>query len=93
MQAIVEGKMDGSVWPAPDEMGTAAAKVAIAMAQCKPIDDKDTINNGVRDMPWVKTPIYYVDQASMADFVCKHDYWLSAGEVYKNAPGKKPTCK
>ena len=93
MQAIVDGKMDGSVWPAPDEMGTAAAKVAIAMAQCKPIDAKDTINNGVRDMPWVKTPIYYVDQASIADFVCKHDYWLSAGEVYKNAPGKKPTCK
>jgi D-xylose transport system substrate-binding protein len=93
MQAIVDGKMDGSVWPAPDEMGTAAAKVAIAMAQCKPIDAKDTINNGVRDMPWVKTPIYYVDQASIADFVCKHDYWLSAAEVYKNAPGKRPTCK
>jgi D-xylose transport system substrate-binding protein len=93
MQAIVDGKMHGSVWPAPDEMGTAAGKVAVAMAQCAPIDTKDTINNGVRDMPWVKTPIYYVDQASIADFVCKHDYWLSADEVYKNAPSKKPTCK
>ena len=30
MQAIVEGRMDGSVWPAPDEMGTAAGKVAVA---------------------------------------------------------------
>jgi D-xylose transport system substrate-binding protein len=93
MQAIVDGKMHGSVWPAPDEMGTAAAKVAVAMAQCAPIDTKDTINNGVRDMPWVKTPIYYVDQASIADFVCKHDYWLSADEVYKYAPSKKPSCK
>ena len=93
MQAIAEGRMDGSVWPAPDEMGTAAAKVAVAMAQCKPIEAKATINNGVRDMPWVKTPIYYVDQASMGDFVCSHSYWLSADDVYKNVPGKKPVCK
>jgi D-xylose transport system substrate-binding protein len=93
MQAIVEGRMDGSVWPAPDEMGTAAANVATAMAQCKPIESKDTINNGVRDMPWIKTPIYYVDQASIGDFVCTHDYWLAADDVYKNVPDKKPACK
>ena len=60
------------------------------MAQCQPIEAKDTINNGVRDMPWVKTPIYYVDQASIADFVCSHDYWLNIDEVYKNVPDKKP---
>jgi D-xylose transport system substrate-binding protein len=93
MQAIVEGKMDGSVWPAPDEMGAEAGKVAVALAQCKPIESADTINNGVRDMPWIKTPIYYVDQSTIADFVCKHDYWLSADEVYRNAPDKKPVCK
>jgi len=93
MQAIVEGKMDGSVWPAPDEMGAEAGKVAIALANCEPVVAKDTINNGVRDMPWVKTPIYYVDQSTIADFVCKHDYWLPADEVYKNAPDKKPTCQ
>jgi len=93
MQAIVDGKMDGSVWPAPDEMGIEAGKVAIALAECKPVEAAATINNGVRDMPWVKTPIYYVDQASIADFVCKHDYWLPADEVYKNAPDKKPICK
>ena len=93
MQAIVEGKMDGSVWPAPDEMGAEAGKVAIALAECKPVQAADTINNGVRDMPWVKTPIYYVDQTSIADFVCSHDYWLDIDEVYKNVPDKKPTCK
>ncbi|THD46306.1 MAG: D-xylose transporter subunit XylF [Bradyrhizobium sp.] len=92
MQAIVEGRMDGSVWPAPDEMGTAAGKVAVAMASCKPIESKDVINNGVRNMPWIKTPIYYVDQGSIADFVCKHSYWLSADDVYKNVPSKKPAC-
>jgi len=93
MQAIVEGRMDGSVWPAPDEMGTEAGKVAIALASCQPVETAYTVNNGVRDMPWVKTPIYYVDQSNIADFVCKHAYWLPADEVYANAPDKKPACQ
>ena len=92
-QAIVEGRMDGSVWPAPDEMGIAGAKVAIAMANCEDIETADTINNGVRDMPWVKTPIYYVGQADMAEFMCSHDYWLDIDEVYANVPDQKPTCQ
>jgi D-xylose transport system substrate-binding protein len=93
-QAIVEGRMDGSVWPAPDEMGIAGAKIAVALANCQTPDTKsDVVSNGVRDMPWVKTPIYYVDQAAMAEFVCTHDYWLDAKEVYKNVPDKRPTCK
>ena len=64
MQAIVEGSMDGSVWPAPDEMGAAGRQGrGRYWPQCKPVEATDTINNGVRDMPWVKTPIYYVDQS------------------------------
>ncbi|MEO6012883.1 MAG: substrate-binding domain-containing protein [Devosia sp.] len=93
MQAIVEGRMDGSVWPAPDEMGTEAGKVAVALAKCEKIDASATISNGIREMPWVKTPIYYVDQSNIAEFVCTHEYWLPADEVYKNVPDKKPVCK
>lgn len=92
-QAIAEGRMDGSVWPAPDEMGIAGAKAAIALANCRPFETADTVDNGVRKMPWIKTPIYYVSQAELADFVCKHDYWLPADEVYKNVPDRKPVCK
>ena len=93
MQAIVEGRMDGSVWPAPDEMGIAGCQGGGRNGPVPAGRGKDTINNGVRDMPWVKTPIYYVDQAAMAEFVCSHDYWLDIDEVYKNVPDKKPTCK
>jgi D-xylose transport system substrate-binding protein len=93
MQAIVEGRMDGSVWPAPDEMGTAAGEVAVALAKCEKVEASAIINNGVRDMPWVKTPIYYVDQSNIAEFVCSHDYWLPIDDVYKNVPDKKPVCK
>lgn len=92
-QAIVEGRMHGSVWPAPDEMGTAAARVAVALARCEAISAADVIDNGAGKIPWVKTPISYVDRDSISDFVCSHDFWLNADEVYKNVPDGKPTCK
>ena len=91
-QAIVEGRQYGTVWPAPDEMGAAAATVAVAMAQCKDIHATTTVDNGAGQIPWVKTPSYLVSRDEMADFVCKHPYWLKINEVYKNVPNQKPTC-
>lgn len=91
-QAIVEGRQAGSVWPAPDEMAINGAKAAIAMAECKPLDATATIDNGAGDIPWVKTPIYFVGAKEIDKFVCDHPYWLKIDEVYKNAPGKKPAC-
>ena len=92
-QAIVEGRQFGSLWPAPDEMAIAGANAAVAMAQCKDIGATTTADNGAGQIPWVKTPIYLVSQDKMADFVCKHPFWLNIDEVYKNVPDKKPTCK
>jgi D-xylose transport system substrate-binding protein len=92
-QAIVEGRQFGSLWPAPDEMAVAGANAAVAMAQCKDIGATTTADNGAGKIPWVKTPIYLVTKDDMADFVCKHPYWLNIDEVYKNVPDQKPTCK
>ena len=69
------------------------AKAAVAMAQCQNIGATTTADNGAGQVPWVKTPIYLVSQPEMGDFVCKHSFWLNIDEVYKNVPGKKPTCK
>jgi D-xylose transport system substrate-binding protein len=91
-QAIVEGRQFGSLWPAPDEMAIAGGKAAVAMAQCKDIGATTTADNGAGQIPWVKTPIYLVSQKDMADFVCKHPYWLNIDEVYKNVPDRKPKC-
>jgi D-xylose transport system substrate-binding protein len=92
-QAIVEGRQFGSLWPAPDEMAVAGANAAVAMAQCKDIGATTTTDNGAGQIPWVKTPIYLITQDEMADFVCKHSYWLNIDEVYKNVPDKKPSCE
>lgn len=91
-QAIVEGRQAGSVWPAPDEMAINGAKAAVAMAQCKPLTTSSTIDNGAGNIPWVKTPIYFVGVKEIDKFVCDHPYWLKADEVYKNAKTKKPAC-
>lgn len=91
-QAIVEGRMAGSVWPAPDEMAIAGARAAIAMANCEDMMVADAIDNGSGSIPWVKTPIYFVGRAEIDDFVCSHSFWLDIDEVYANAPDQKPTC-
>lgn len=92
-QAIVEGRMFGSLWPAPDEMAVRAAQVAVALARCQPVKAEGKIHNGAADIPWAKTPIYLVSDKEMPDFVCKHQFWLKPDEVYKKVPAKKPTCK
>ncbi len=92
-QAIVEGKMFGTLWPAPDEMAVRAGKVAVAMAKCEEIKTEDVVNNGAGKIPWAKTPIYLVTAKDMPAFVCAHQFWLNPDDVYKNVPAKKPTCK
>jgi D-xylose transport system substrate-binding protein len=92
IQAIIEGRMFGSVWPAPDKMGESGAKVAVALAKCEDIGAKDTIDNGVDKMPWVKTPIYFVGAEDIGKFICTHPHWVDINEAYKNAPQKKPKC-
>ncbi len=92
-QAIAEGKMFGTLWPAPDEMAKRAAEVAIALAHCQTPKLDETINNGTENVPWAKTPIYLVTAKEMPAFVCSHPFWLTADQVYQNVPADKPTCK
>ena len=92
-QAIVEGKMFGTLWPAPDEMAVRAGKVAVAMARCESPKIDATINNGTGNVPWAKTPITLVTAKDMPAFVCAHPFWLKPEDVYKNVPAKKPVCK
>jgi D-xylose transport system substrate-binding protein len=91
-KAIVEGRMFGSVWPAPDEMAKRGAEVAIALARCEPFDVPRTINNGAADIPFAETPIYLVSGDEMADFVCTNTWWHKVDDVYANVPDQKPTC-
>ena len=92
-QAIVEGRMFGTLWPAPDEMAVRAGNVAVAIARCEKPQADATINNGAGDVPWAKTPIYLVTAKEMPAFVCSHQFWLKPEEVYSNVPAQKPTCK
>jgi D-xylose transport system substrate-binding protein len=92
-QAIVEGRMFGTLWPAPDEMAVRAAKVALAAARCEVAPTDATIDNGAGRIPWAKTPITLVTAKDMPAFVCAHPFWLKPEDVWKNVPAKRPTCK
>ena len=70
----------------------AGANAAVAMATCQPLEAADTIDNGAGEIPWVKTPIYFVGRDEIGAFVCSHGFWLDIDEVYANAPDQKPSC-
>lgn len=92
-QAIVEGRMFGSVWPAPDEMAKAGAAVAVALARCEPFTYARGIDNGAGEIPFVETPIYLVSDADMAEFACRTaSWWHSIEDVYANVPDAAPDC-
>jgi len=91
-QAIVEGRQFGSVWPAPDEMAKRGAAVAVALANCQPFEFSRTIDNGAGEIPFAETPIYLVDKAGMAEFVCQNPWQNPIDDVYANVPDQKPTC-
>jgi D-xylose transport system substrate-binding protein len=92
MQAIAEGRQFGSLWPAPEEMATAGAETAVALANCEPITTEQTLDNGAAEIPFVKTPIYLVTQDELAEFACSHQYWQNVDEVYANVPDERPEC-
>src|SRR5258708_20568193 len=91
-QAIVEGKMFGTLWPAPDEMAVRAGKVAVAAARCETTKTETTIDNGAGKIPWAKTPITLVTAKDMPAFGCSPPFWPKPEDVYKNGPPKKPHC-
>ena len=91
-QAIVEGRQFGSVWPAPDEMAKRGAAVAVALANCQPFAFDRTVDTGAGEIPFAETPIYLVDKAAMAEFVCKNPWQNPIDDVYVNVPDEKPTC-
>ncbi|CAN5564672.1 D-xylose ABC transporter substrate-binding protein [soil metagenome] len=92
-QAIVEGSMFGSVWPAPDEMANAGAAVAVALAKCETFEYARPIDNGAGEIPFVETPIYLVSEADMAEFACRtSSWWHSIDDVYANVPDERPDC-
>jgi len=92
MQAIADGRQFGSLWPAPEEMATAGAETAIALANCEPVTAELSVDNGAGEIPFVKTPIYLVTQDELADFACSHQYWQDVAEVYENVPEAQPDC-
>ena len=85
--------MFGSVWPAPDEMAMRGAQGRGRHGAVRAVHDRGRRSTTApAEIPWAKTPIYLVEPADMADFVCTHQHWLNIDEVYKNVPDKKPIC-
>lgn len=92
-QAMAEGRAFGTVWAEFGQMGKRAAETAIALAEGKEFASDTTVNNGAKDVPWVKVPTYLVTVDQLGTFLCEHQWWLTIDEVYKNVPAaSRPSC-
>ncbi len=90
---MAEERAFGTVWAEFGQMGQRAAETAIALAEGKPFSSDTTVNNSLKDVPWVKVPTYLVTADQLGTFLCSHTWWLTIDEVYKNVPKANwPTC-
>jgi D-xylose transport system substrate-binding protein len=94
LQAIAEGRFGGTIWGGFNDMGRLAAETAIELAEGKQVTSDTTINNGLKDVPWIQAPIYLVTADNLAKFACDtYTFWVGMKTIYANVPDKIPTCK
>ena len=93
-QAIVEGRLFGSVWGEFGEMGKRAGETAVDVAEGREFAYDGTIDNGFGQIPWVQAAIYLVTNENMPEFVCTHQWWIPVEEMYENLPEEEwPDCE
>ena len=91
-QAIVEGRMFGSVWPAPDEMAKRGAAVAVALAKCEPFDHRPSTT--APGDPLRRDPHLPRRGRGHGRVRLPHRHWWnSIDDVYANVPDGSPPAE
>jgi D-xylose transport system substrate-binding protein len=77
-QLIRQGVLSLSNFSAFDQMAQSAAKVALALAQGKPVQADAAIDNGSSTpIPWVKVPDINVTKANIDQIAADHSWWFA----------------
>lgn len=84
-QRIAEGTQTMTVYKPIEKIASTAAEVAVKLGKGEKIDYGDTMNNGQKDVPYIKLDPIMVDKDNLIDTVIK-DGFHSYDEVYKNVP-------
>ncbi len=75
-ELIKQGLMALSNFTAFDQMGIEAAKAAAAAGAGKPIEANATVNNGLKDIPWIKILNFNVTKENMEKSAADFPWWF-----------------
>jgi len=76
-ELIKQGLMALSNFTAFDQMGVEAAKAAFAVGQGKPIEASATVNNGLKDVPWIKILNFNVTKDNLDQASKDFPWWFA----------------
>jgi D-xylose transport system substrate-binding protein len=85
MQRIAEGKQTMTVYTPIKPLAFGAVEAAIKLAHGEKLETKDTINNGMKDVPAILFEPIAVDKNNIMDTIIKDGYH-KLEDVYKNVP-------
>jgi D-xylose transport system substrate-binding protein len=77
-ELIKQGLMALSNFTAFDQMGIEAAKAAYAVGNGKPIEANATVNNGFKDVPWIKILNFNVNKENLEQSTKDFPWWFNA---------------
>jgi D-xylose transport system substrate-binding protein len=84
-QRIIAGTQSMTVYKPIIPLAHRAAEAAIALAKGEKIDARNTINNGMKDVPSILLDPIVVDKSNLAQTIIK-DGFLKVQDVYRNVP-------
>ncbi|UFT98926.1 D-xylose ABC transporter substrate-binding protein [Radiobacillus kanasensis] len=85
VQRIAEGTQSMTVYKPIKDIATKNAEVAVQLAKGEEVSADDTVNNGTKDVPFIKLDPIKVDKNNLVDTVIA-DGFHSFEEVYENVP-------
>jgi D-xylose transport system substrate-binding protein len=85
VQRIVEGKQTMTVYKPIVPLAFSAVDSAMKLARGEPLDTKDKINNGKKDVPAILQEPLVLDKSNVMQTAIKDGYH-KLEEVYKNVP-------
>ena len=77
-ELIRQGLMALSNFTAFDQMGEKAAEAAAAVGSGKPVQAEATVNNGLKDVPWIKILNFNITKENLGKAAEEYSWWFKA---------------
>ncbi len=81
MELIRDGQMAISNFTDYWQGGVVSAQLALKLAKGEPLGLKDTVNNGLKDVPWFKVDFINFSKDNLAQMADKYPWWVDRAKL------------